>query len=178
MGDKVVVTVIPYDPNVAKPDPSKAVNKTITLMPSPEQPDRAIIGIVPADTRTVSLPFEVRIATTDIGGPSAGLAFTLALLDELTPGNLMGKGGVVATGTINEDGTVGAIGALEQKAVAVRNARATLFLVPAGQSDDEIARAKAAAGRRVTIVKVRTVDDALAALRAHGGDPFAPLVSS
>lgn len=177
VGDKIVVTVIPYDASAAKPDPSRAVKRTITLMPSPDQTGRAIIGIVPADTRTVSLPFDVRISTTDIGGPSAGLAFTLALLDELTKGNLMGSGGVVATGTINEDGTVGAIGALEQKAVAVRNAGATLFLVPAGQSDDEIAAARAAAGKKVKIVKVRTVDDALAALRAHGGDPFSPLVA-
>lgn len=178
VGEKVVVTVLPYDSSGATPDPSKAVKKAITLMPSPEQPDRAIIGIVPADTRTVSLPFEVRISTSDIGGPSAGLAFTLALLDELTKGNLMGKGGVVATGTINEDGTVGAIGALEQKAVAVRNAGATLFLVPAGQSDEEISQAQAAAGKKVKIVRVGTVDDALAALRAHGGDPFVPLVAS
>lgn len=178
VGDKVVVTILPYDSSGATPDSSKAVKKKITLMPSPEQPDRAIIGIVPADTRTVSLPFEVRISTTDIGGPSAGLAFTLALLDELTKGNLMGDGGVVATGTINEDGTVGAIGALEQKAVAVRNAGASLFLVPAGQTDEEIAQAQVAAGKTVKIVRVRTVDDALVALRAHGGDPFVPLTTS
>lgn len=178
IGDKVVLTVLPYDQNGTKPDPSLAVKKTITLMPSPDQQGRAIIGIVPADTRTVSLPFEVKISTTDIGGPSAGLAFTLALLDELTKGNLMGNGGVVATGTINEDGTVGAIGALEQKAVAVRNAGATLFLVPAGQTDEEIAVARAAAGKKVKIVRVATVDEALRALRAHGGDPLVPSSAS
>lgn len=178
VGDKVVLTVIPYDSASTNPDPSKAVKKTITLMASPDDPGRAIIGIVPADTRAVSLPFEVRISTTDIGGPSAGLAFTLALLDELTTGNLMGRGGVVATGTIKEDGTIGAIGALEQKAVAVRNAGARLFLVPAGQSDEEVATAQKAAGDTVKIVRVRTVDDALAALRANGGDPLTSLTSS
>lgn len=142
---------------------------------SVQTPGRAIIGFVPADTRTVSLPFEVEISTGGIAGPSAGLAFTLALLDELTAGDLMGDGRVVATGTINEDGTVGAIGALEQKAVAVRERGATLFLVPKGQSESEIAAARRAAGSGVKIVAVATVDEALIALRDNGGDPLPTL---
>jgi PDZ domain-containing protein len=116
-----------------------------------------------------SLPFDVNISTADIGGPSAGLAFTLALLDELTEGNLMGKGRVAATGTMDENQNVGAIGALEQKAVAVRDAGVTLFLVPAGQSPDEMKAARAAAGSGVRIVQVATLDDALKELRRNGG---------
>jgi PDZ domain-containing protein len=118
----------------------------------------------------VTLPFEVQISTTDIGGPSAGLAFTLALLDELTSGNLMGPSRVVATGTISNDGSVGAIGALEQKAVAVKASGANLFLVPDGQSADEMKRARRAAGSQVEIVQVATLDEALSALRTRGGD--------
>jgi PDZ domain-containing protein len=168
-GDIVELKVIPYDRNASEPDVSKAVKRTVTLMASSNDDDRAIIGFVPADTRTVKLPFDVTISTPDIGGPSAGLAFTLALLDELTKGNLMGTGGVVATGTMNEDETVGAIGGLRQKAVAAKDAGARLFLVPAGQSDTEVADARLAVGSALKIVTVATLDDALAALRGNGG---------
>jgi PDZ domain-containing protein len=164
VGDTVELTVIPYDAASAKPDPARAEKRTVELMANADNPTRPIIGFVPADTRTVSLPFEVNISTSDIGGPSAGLAFTLALLDELTTGNLMGTSRVVATGTISEDGS------LEQKAVAVRDAGADLFIVPAGQSADEMKRARQAAGSSVEIVQVATLEEALATLRARGGE--------
>jgi PDZ domain-containing protein len=167
VGESVVLTVLPYvAPNEETERKPKKV--TVTLMVSPDD-ERAIVGFIPADTRVTSLPFDVNISTADIGGPSAGLAFTLALLDELTEGNLMGKGRVAATGTMDENQNVGAIGALEQKAVAVRDAGVTLFLVPAGQSPDEMKAARAAAGSGVRIVQVATLDDALKELRRNGG---------
>jgi PDZ domain-containing protein len=167
VGESVVLTVLPYvAPNEESERKPKKV--TVTLMANPDD-ERAIVGFIPADTRVTSLPFDVNISTTDIGGPSAGLAFTLALLDELTEGNLMGKGRVAATGTMDENQNVGAIGALEQKAVAVRDAGVTLFLVPAGQSPDEMKAARAAAGSGVRIVQVGTLDDALKELRRNGG---------
>lgn len=168
VGDKLEMSVVPH----GESDASKTVPRTVTMMEDPDTAGRAIIGIVPADTRTVTLPFEVTISTADIGGPSAGLAFTIALLDELTDGDLTGKGRVAATGTIEEDGTVGPIGALAQKAIAVRDAGATLFLVPSSQSDEEIADARRAAGDGVDIVAVGSLDEALDALRANGGDPL------
>jgi PDZ domain-containing protein len=170
VGDTVELTVIPYDSKATTPDAKKAEKRSVQLMANTDDPGRPIIGFLPADTRTVTLPFEVQISTTDIGGPSAGLAFTLALLDELTSGNLMGPSRVVATGTISNDGSVGAIGALEQKAVAVKASGADLFLVPAGQSADEMKRARRAAGSQVEIVQVATLDEALSALRTRGGD--------
>jgi PDZ domain-containing protein len=170
IGQEVSVTVIPYaPPNV---ETKKSVKRTIEIMASPDEADRPIIGIIPADTRTVSLPFEVNISTPDIGGPSAGLAFTLALLDELTSGNLMGNNRVAATGTINELGAVGPIGALVQKAVAARDAGITVFLVPAGQSNEELQKARKAVGNDVEIVQVASLDDALTALRDRGGSPL------
>jgi len=171
-GETVELTVIPYKKSTPANDPSKAEKRTVTLMASSNDDDRAIIGFVPADTRTVRVPFDVNISTPDIGGPSAGLAFTLALLDELTEGNLMGTGGVVATGTINEDGLVGAIGGLRQKAVAAKDSGARLFLVPADQPASEIDLARKAAGKGLTIVPVASLDEALKALRANGGDPL------
>jgi PDZ domain-containing secreted protein len=87
----------------------------------------------------------------------------------------MGNGRVAATGTIRQDGTVGGIGALVQKAVAVRESGVTLFLVPSEQSDEEIAQAQKAAGKSVRIVAVSDVDEALEALRENGGDPLPPI---
>lgn len=173
IGDVVTLTVIPYSASGTKS--TKTEERVVQLMESPDVKGKAIIGFTPADTRTVDLPFEVSIATQDIGGPSGGLAFTLALIDELTPGNLLGNTQVAATGTMNETGQVGAIGALEQKAVAVRDSGAHLFLVPAGQSAEEVARARKAAGRGVTIVQVATLDEALKALAARGGTPLTPI---
>lgn len=170
VGDTVKLTVLPYvAPNSETSGKSKKV--TVTLMANPDD-ERAIIGFIPADTRITRLPFEVNISTTDIGGPSAGLAFTLALLDELTPGNLMGKGRVAATGTMDEEQNVGAIGALKQKAVAVKDSGGTLFLVPAGQSPEEMKAARAAAGSGVRIVQVATLDAALRELVKNGGEPL------
>lgn len=111
-------------------------------------------------------PFEVSIDTKNVGGPSAGLAFTLALIDELTPGELTGGRDVAVTGTIDIDGTVGDVGGVVQKTAAVRRAGATLFLVPPG----EFAEAKARAGKKLEVVRVATLADALAALRANGGE--------
>lgn len=165
VGDVVEVVVNTLNSN---PKETRREEK-VRLIASPDDPKRTIIGIVPADTRTVDVPFEVDISTDSIGGPSAGLAFALALLDELTPGNLMGTASVAATGTIAEDGVVGAIGALRQKAVAVKRSGADVFLVPESQTPDEIASARAAVGSGLTIVPVGTLDEALDALVTYGG---------
>jgi PDZ domain-containing protein len=142
----------------------------ITLMESPNQPGRAIIGFEPFDTTSVSLPFEINFDTGQIGGPSAGLAFTLTLLDELTAGDLLGGEDVAVTGTIEIDGTVGAIGGLPQKVSAVRQAGIGHFLVPEG--NPEMETALEVAGDDVELIPVSTVGDALAALGRLGGDPL------
>ena len=161
-GEVVTLTVTPHKT-------STSVERRVQLIVSPDEPNRVIIGFVPADTRTVDLPFEVGIDTDQIGGPSAGLAFTLALLDELTPGDLMGGKKVVATGTISEEEVVGSIGALQQKAVAVKAIGADVFIIPASQSDEEIAAARRAVGPKVTVIPVNDLAEALAALEALGG---------
>jgi PDZ domain-containing protein len=149
---------------------------TVELSASPDDPNRTIIGFVPFDTRAIKLPFEVDIDTGDIGGPSAGLAFTLALIDELSPGSLTGDQNVAVTGTINLDGEVGAIGGLTQKVSAVHQSGAKVFLVPASQGElsDPVKRQRLEdAGRgQVKIIPVATLDEALAALESLGGDPL------
>jgi PDZ domain-containing protein len=137
------------------------------------------VGFVPFDTRAIDLPFEVDIDTGDIGGPSAGLAFTLALIDELSPGDLTGGRDVAVTGTISLDGSVGAIGGLPQKVSAVRQNGYDLFLVPASQPElddpEQLQRLEDIAQGDVEIVPVESLDDALAALAARGGDPISPV---
>ena len=144
----------------------------VELTASPDDPNRTIVGFYPFDTATVKLPFELSIDTQSIGGPSAGLAFTLTLIDELTDGELTPPGGVAVTGTMALDGTVGPIGGLRQKASAVAQTGVDTFIVPTAQGEDDIAAAKAAAGGDLNIIPVSTLDEALAALERLGGDPL------
>ena len=158
----------------------------VELAADPFDPARTIIGFQPFDTRTVDLPFDVSIDTAEIGGPSAGLAFTLALIDELTEGDLTGGRDLAVTGTIGLDGTVGPIGGLEQKVSAVHQHGLDVFLVPASQPelqpDDPTASAphdvcrlaclEAAGDGEVEIIPVGSLDEALAALLELGGDPI------
>jgi PDZ domain-containing protein len=142
----------------------------VELIAAPDKSGRTIIGFVPFDTATAQLPFEVKIDSGAIGGPSAGLAFTLTLLDELTPGELTGGGRVAVTGTISIDGTVGAIGGLPSKASAVKQMGAKVFLVPASQSAEDLSAAREVAGSDLEIVPVATLDEALKALAERGGN--------
>lgn len=158
----ITVTVIPHLGGNQE-------SRRVTLIASPDDPERTIIGFIPVDTRTVELPFEVEIETDSIGGPSAGLAFTLALLDEMTPGDLFGGKRVVATGTVSEDGSVGSIGALPQKAVAVKMSDADIFFVPASQGEAELTVARRVLGKSVRLVPVASVDEALTVLEGMGG---------
>ncbi|MEO6653884.1 MAG: S16 family serine protease [Ilumatobacteraceae bacterium] len=144
----------------------------VELTAAPTDPERTIVGFYPFDTRRIELPFELDIDTGSIGGPSAGLAFTLTLIDELTDGELTGGGRVAVTGTINLDGTVGAIGGLRQKASAVAQTGVKVFLVPTSQGEADIEAARTAAGGDVEIVPVATLDEALDALAARGGSPI------
>jgi len=148
----------------------------VELTASPNDEQKTIVGFYPFDTRRVVLPFELDIDTGSIGGPSAGLAFTLTLIDELTPGELTGGGRVAVTGTIELDGSVGRIGGLAQKASAVAQTGVDLFIVPAGQADLEAARE--VVGDAVEIVPVATVDEAIEVLASHGGDPIPPAPSA
>ncbi|HZI45637.1 MAG TPA: S16 family serine protease, partial [Ilumatobacter sp.] len=144
----------------------------VELTASPDDPDRTIVGFYPFDTASVELPFELSIDTQSIGGPSAGLAFTLTLIDELTAGELTPPGGVAVTGTMALDGAVGPIGGLRQKASAVAQTGVDTFIVPAAQGEEDIAAAEKAAGKGLNIIPVSTLDEALAALEQLGGEPL------
>ncbi|MGZ6972913.1 MAG: S16 family serine protease, partial [Acidimicrobiia bacterium] len=126
------------------------------------------VGIVPlTKDLKLDLPVDVTIDPGPVSGPSAGLAFTLTIIDELTPGSLTGGKKVAVTGTMDLDGNVGEVGGVPQKTAAALAAGAKLFIVPKA----EVAQAKARAGSAATIIGVSTIDGALRALREHGGAP-------
>jgi PDZ domain-containing protein len=133
-------------------------------------PGRAQVGVV---TRTrnekFEFPVEVEIDTGEISGPSAGLAFTLTIIDDLTPGDLTGGKKVAVTGTIQPGGAAGPIGGVQQKAVTADRAGAKLFLVPMAELKDARSRAG-----DMKVVGIRTLDDALTELARAGGEPNVP----
>ena len=111
------------------------------------------------------LPIDIRIKTGAVGGNSAGLALTLAILEMVTPGEMTGGLDVATTGTIGFDGSVGPIGGVAQKTVAAREGGVDLFLVP--ENEYEVA-ARHAGDLRVE--PVATLEEALAVLAELGGN--------
>jgi PDZ domain-containing protein len=143
------------------------VEVSVATIAAPDDPQRAVIGIAPED-RIVGFdfPIDVTIDSGNVGGPSAGLAFTLAVLDVLTPGELTGGHRVAVTGTMSLDGTVGPVGGAAQKAVTVRDAGYEVFLVPS----DELDEVNATVGDDLRVIAVDTLAEALEALGSLGGN--------
>lgn len=157
---------------IAQPTPGHAV--TLRLSSTVENDVRVpFIGIgdpsVPLNglgTQAVyQLPFNITINSDQIGGPSAGLAWTLGIIDSLSGGELTGGKSIAATGTIHPDGTVGDVGGVEQKTVAVERAGASVFFVP----PQELATAKSKATPSLKVFAVSSVQQALTDLEKLGG---------
>ena len=121
---------------------------------------RPIIGVNVVES--FKFPFTMKINIGNVGGPSAGMMFALAIIDKLTPANLTGGKFIAGTGEIEVSGKVDPIGGIQQKMAAARAAGATVFLAPAGNCQDT--SGSVPAGLRV--VKVGTLRGAIAALKA------------
>lgn len=136
---------------------------TVKTIADPRTPSRPVIGIGVEPSFDAKLPFRVKIDAGNVGGPSAGLAFALGLMEEL--GKNVDRGHkVAATGELLPDGTVGPIGGVKQKTIGARQSHVDVFLVPAGENYTE-AR-KYADGLKVVPVKnFRQALRALATLR-------------
>ena len=132
---------------------------TVRTVADPKNPKRAIIGVTAEDQLQVKLPFRVRIDTGGIGGPSAGLAFALDILQELGRNVAHGRK-VAATGALALNGSVEPIGGVKQKTLGARRAGVDVFLVPAGENARE-ARSYADGLR---IIPVKNFPQALRAL--------------
>lgn len=107
-------------------------------------------------------PFTVDFNLANIGGPSAGLMFSLAVVDKLTTGDLAGSTFVAGTGTITVDGKVGPIGGITHKMAAARAAGASVFLVPAKNCYEAMSDIPSG----LKLVKVETLSSAVDALHA------------
>jgi PDZ domain-containing protein len=107
-------------------------------------------------------PFELSIDLEDIGGPSAGLMFALGIVDKLGADDLTGGKVIAGTGTIDDAGSVGAIGGIPQKLVGAKDAGAAAFLVPADNCEEAVENAVDG----LPMYKVSTLDEALTALEA------------
>ncbi len=153
-GDGVALTVERGD------EDSDAVT---SLMASPDDPNKAILGVVVTtkDVRveTPGSDIEVQTDAGDIGGPSAGLSYTLAIINELTPDDVTKGKVVAATGEIDSEGNVGPVGGISQKVRSVEDAGAVVFLVPQGNYDEAIT-----VDTDVEIIPVATLDEAMTAL--------------
>lgn len=143
---------------------------TLTTAPSQDDPSKGRIGVALGES--VNPPFPVKITLgEDIGGPSAGMMFALAIYDTLTPGALTGGKYIAGTGTITSDGTVGVIGGIQQKIAGAHREGATVFLVPAGDCAEAV---QSPFADDVQLVKVNTLDDAVKALEGlKSGDTSA-----
>ena len=126
---------------------------------TPGEATRPMVGI------TIGVDSRVKVTVNlgqDIGGPSAGTAFALAIYDKLTPGALLAGKHVAGTGTIDALGQVGAIGGIQQKIAGAKQDGATIFLVPA----PNCAAALHADVKGIQLVKITTLSEAIAALKA------------
>ena len=147
--------------DVERADTDSVESVEVELIASSDDPDRALVGVGARERTDIGeLPVEVSIDSGKIGGPSAGLALTLGIIDLLTPGELTGGLKVAATGTIAFDGTVGAIGEVDQKAIAADRAGVDVLLVPAANLGEALDHA----GDAMRVVGVASLQEALDAL--------------
>jgi PDZ domain-containing protein len=121
----------------------------------------AVIGVV-TEEEPVDVPFDVEISLEEVGGPSAGLMFTLGILDKLGPESLTGGKHIAGTGEISADGQVGPIGGINHKLVAAARKGAEVFLVPAQNCEEAVQGAPAG----LQLVEVGSLTDALTGLAA------------
>jgi PDZ domain-containing protein len=152
-----------------------AVTETVRLVKRPAgvpaetecgvPPSKGFLGLSVGTQQDFAYPFPITINTAGIGGPSAGLAMTLGLLNTLSGGHLTGGRIIAATGTIDPSGDVGDVGGVAQKTIAVERAGATVFFVP----PPELAIARSKATPTLQVFAVSTLAQALSVLQRMGG---------
>ena len=143
----------------------REIEVTTGLRAGNDPVDRAGVDITDGWDLPVRASFAI---PDDIGGPSAGLVFSLAVYDRITPGDLVAGRHLAGTGTISAEGAVGPIGGIQSKVVGAEAAGATVFLVPADNCED-------LTGVRtdLRLVRVATLEEAVDALQRLHDDPGA-----
>lgn len=142
-------------------DTVEVVPVDIVLGAHTDDDTRPMVGVLlDNNAPIVEFPVDVETDTQNIGGPSAGMMFTLEIINQLTEQDLTGGERIAGTGTIDRDGRVGGIGGVKQKVYGAIDAGAAVVLVPASNYDDALE----AADDKIVVVRVETIDDALAYL--------------
>lgn len=160
-GDEIVLSV-------KKEKDSTAHDVSVTLGKRPDKKGVGFLGVAfVTQNQNYEFPIDIEIDPGDVSGPSAGLAFTLSIIDQLTDGDLTGGQTVSATGEIGLDGSVNPVGGVAQKAIAAKKAGSKIMLVPQGEGKS----AKSKAGS-MKVFEVSSVEDALKVLKKNGGDPI------
>jgi PDZ domain-containing protein len=152
----------------------KGERRTVEIVAAPAEgdPGTAVVGIEIAGA--YDFPFEVDLDLHEnIGGPSAGLVFALAVYDTLTPGALAGDHHIAGTGSLDSAGRVQPIGGVQQKIVAATEAGAELFLVP--PDNCEAAAEAEVSDEEIRLVRAPTVRSAVRSLEAFADNPDADL---
>jgi len=152
-GDTVALTVVRDGKDV-----------TVTVPTIEGQGGRTALGVVLSLEH--DFPATIKIDAGSIGGPSAGLMFSLGIYDKLTPGALANNHQIAGTGTIDDSGNVGPIGGIRQKLAGARADGATWFLAPADNCDEVVDHVPDG----LNVVKVSTFDQARSAVEAIAGD--------
>lgn len=150
----------------------RQVTAEVSTIESTTQSAVPVVGI----TLGPGYEYEPRIAFDfgqQIGGPSAGMVFALAIYDKITPGDLLLGQHIAGTGQITPNGDVGAIGGIQEKVAAAQKAGATAFLVPASNCGD-----LAGVHTTMTLARVATLGDAISAVRVLGSPDGRSRVSS
>ncbi len=155
--------------------PGPVVQKAVTLGRPPKglvdtgcgapTTPTAYLGIDPETQQDWHFPVDVTVHTQDIGGPSAGLAMALGIMDKLSSGRLTGHRIVAATGTIDQYGNVGDVGGVAEKTIAVEREGATVFFVPTV----ELKAAESKASPQLHVYAVNNIGQVLRILKRLGG---------
>jgi PDZ domain-containing protein len=170
--DELVTAVKSADAGVPIEFDVRRKGKDLQLSVTPREVDgRAQVGIQ-VGTQTTDFPVDVTIGIDPaIGGPSAGLMFSLGIYDTLTKGSLTDGKTIAGTGTIDAAGVVGPIGGIQQKIVGARDAGAELFLVPPDNCDEAVE----APNEDMRLVEAPTTHSALDSIKKWVADPDAKL---
>ena len=139
-------------------------SEKVTLAADPDDPKAARLGIGLRESYVSDV--QVEIGLSEVGGPSAGLMFSLGIYDKLTEGSLTGGLHLAGTGTMATDSGVGPIGGIPYKLDAAKDAGAVAFLVP----KDNCEEALGSAPDGLRLVKATTFDDARASVEKLATD--------
>lgn len=133
----------------------KALTVPVALGTSPRDSSQGFAGIQGGSS--YSGPFTIKFGLDSVGGPSAGMMFSLGIVDKLTPGELNDGKVIAGTGTVDATGAIGPIGGMQQKLAAARDHGAVLFLVPEANCDE----VSAFASPELNVAKVSTLTQAV-----------------